>query len=180
MVEINGIKNIFNHAYGLGAENSMKPFFKPPDINLGTGSFVEGFKRENTQEGELETRKGDDAFNKEKITSVSVIKMDIEGYEKPALRGLQNTLLKHRPFIVFELTSDPKSPVSIKSLAEMTALFPEKYEFLVISEKSDPATGAYVLEPIDSKLRFGRVEQHDLVAFPAERKTSIPLQGPIR
>jgi FkbM family methyltransferase len=180
MIENNGIKNIRIHAYGLGAENSKKPFFKPADINLGTGSFVEGFKPENAPEGELEIQTGDDAFNKEQIKSVSVIKMDIEGYEKPALRGLQNTLLKHRPFIVFELTSDPKSPVSIKSLAEMTALFPEKYEFLVISEKSDPATGAYVLEPIDSKLRFGRVEQHDLVAFPAERKTSIPLQGPIR
>jgi FkbM family methyltransferase len=179
MVEINGIKNIFIHAYGLGAENSMKPFFKPPDINLGTGSFVEGFKRENTQEGELEIRKGDDAFNKEKITSVSVIKMDIEGYEKPALQGLRNTLLKHRPIIVFELTTDPRSAISIKSHNELAALFPEQYEFLTISKKSNPATGAYFLEPIDGIVRFAESEQHDLIAYPQELKNSIPRQGPV-
>ena len=142
MVERNGIKNISIHAYGLGDENSKKPFFKPGQNNLGTGSFVEGFKPENSLEGELEIEKGDDAFAKERITSVSVIKMDIEGYEKPALRGLQQTLIKHRPILVFEVTTNPQSSVSIKSKEELVGLFPEKYEFFVISEKSDPVTGA--------------------------------------
>jgi FkbM family methyltransferase len=179
MVEINGIKNIFIHAYGLGAENSMKPFFKPADINLGTGSFVEGFKRENTYEGELEIQQGDDAFNKEEIQLVSVIKMDIEGYEKPALEGLRNTLLRHRPIIVFELTIDPKNPTTIKSKKELEALLPEKYEFLIISKKSNPANGEYLLESMDGIVRFEESEQHDVVAYPAERKSSIPRRGPI-
>lgn len=149
MVERNGIKNIAIHAYGLGDENSKKPFFKPAENNLGTGSFVEGFKRENSLEGELEIEKGDDAFAKEHITSVSVIKMDIEGYEKPALQGLRQTLMKHRPILVFEVSIDPQSPISIKNKQELVGLFPEKYEFLVIGEKSDPVSGAYFLEPID-------------------------------
>jgi FkbM family methyltransferase len=180
MVQNNGIKNIRIHAYGLGLENSKKPFFKPGEGNLGTGSFVESFQPGNSPQGELEVQKGDDAFPNEGISSVSLIKMDIEGYEKLALQGLRRTLTKHRPIMVFELTFDPKNPISIRSREELTELFPEKYEFLVISEKSDPETGAYFLEPIDGNLRFDRVEQHDLVAFPAERKTSIPLQGPIR
>jgi FkbM family methyltransferase len=180
MVENNGIRNIRIHAYGLGAENSKRPFFKPADINLGTGSFVEGFKPENTHEGQLEIQKGDDAFNKEEIRLVSVIKMDIEGYEKPALEGLRNTLLRHRPIIVFELTTDPKSPVSIKSKEELATLFPEKYECLIVSKKSNPATGLYLLESLDGIVRFEESKQHDLVAYPAERKSSIPRQGPTR
>ena len=180
MVDINGVKNIAIHAYGLGNENSKKPFFKPGDKNLGTGSFVEGFKPQNSYEGELEIRQGDDAFGTEKITAVSLIKMDIEGYEKLGLQGLRRTLAAHRPIIVFELTVDPKSQVSIKSKEELTALFPERYEFLVFGEKSDRATGAYVLEPIEGNVRFDQFEQYDLVAYPAERKNSVSQQGPIR
>lgn len=178
MVEINGIKNITIHPYGLGDEHSKKPFFKPPDKNLGAGSFVEGFNTENSNAGVLEIEKGDDAFAKEHITSVAVIKMDIEGYEKLALLGLRHTLIKHRPILMFEMTTNPNSPVSIKEKSELQSLFPEKYEFLVISEKSDLATGDYILEPIDGIVRFDKTEQHDLVAYPVERRNSVVLQGP--
>ena len=180
MVERNRIKNIAIHAYGLGNDNSKKPFFEPTDHNLGTGSFVDGFLPTNAPAGNLEIQIGDAAFTKERIGSVSVIKMDIEGYEGPALQGLQKTLKQYRPIIVFEITTDPKSPVSIKSTEELLALFPEHYEFLVISERSDDFTGDYFLETIDGLLRFDRREQHDLVAYPSERKNAIPRRGPIR
>ena len=180
MVEINGIKNIIIHPYGLGDENSKKPFFKPPDNNLGTGSFVEGFNPDNSDAGAREIDKGDDAFAKERITSVSVIKMDIEGYEKLALLGLRQTLIKHRPFLMFEMTINPNSPVSIKGESELRSLFPQRYEFLVISKKSDLATGDYFLETIDGIVRFDEAKQHDLVAYPIERKSSVSLQGPKR
>lgn len=180
MVEINGVKNLTIHAYGLGDENSKKPFFKPDEKNLGTGSFVEGFMPQNSYEGELEIQRGDDALARQRITAVSVIKMDIEGYEKPALQGLRNTMAKHRPIVVFELTANPKSPVSIKGKEELSALFPEQYEFLVFGDKSDRSTGAYFLEPIDGIVRFDQAEQYDLVAYPAERRSSIARQGPVR
>ena len=178
IIEINGITNITIHPYGLGDQNSKKPFFKPPDNNLGTGSFVEGFNLENFNVGALEIYKGDDAFAKEQITSVSVIKMDIEGYEKPALQGLRNNLRNHRPFVVFEVTTAPKGLISIKSKDELTALFPENYEFLVLSKKSNPLTGDYFLDPIDGIVRFDEAMQYELVAYPIELRNFVPLRGP--
>lgn len=179
-MEINNVGNIIIHPYGLGDENSKKPFFQPDKKNLGTGSFIEGFHQQNKPAGELEIEKGDDAFAKEKISTATLIKMDIEGYEGPALAGLKNTLTKQRPMILFELSVDPNRPVTIKSFEKLRALFPENYEFLVVSNKSDLASGDYELEPIDGIVRFGTVEQHDILAFPSERKQLISLRGPKR
>jgi len=178
MVEFNHFRNIIIHPFGLGDENSKKPFYRPPDENLGTGSFVDGFKKNNSLQGELEIQIGDDALEKAGVTSVALIKMDIEGYEKPALKGLRRTLLRDRPVVEFELSVDPRSPVSIKSSAELMELFPEKYEFLVFSEKNNPATGAYFLEPTTELVRFDKTQQYDMVAYPIEKKKSIPLTGP--
>ena len=178
MVEINHIKNVTIYPFGLGNENSEKPFYKPPDNNLGTGSFVDGFKPDNTPQGELEIRIGDDVLEKASVKSVALIKMDIEGYEKLALKGLRRTLERYRPVVEFEISIDPKGSVSIKSSDELIGLFPEKYEFLVFAEKDDPATGAYLLEPMSERLRFDEVRQYDMVAYPIEKKSHIPMKGP--
>jgi FkbM family methyltransferase len=178
MVENNHIKNIVIHPYGLGNENSKKPFYKPPDFNLGTGSFVEGFKETNSYAGELDIRIGDDALEKAGITSVALIKMDIEGYEKLALKGLQRTLQAHRPIVEFELTVDAKSAVSIKNKDELVSLFPKGYEFLVFSDKNNASTGEYFLEPITEALRFDKAQAYDMVAYPIEKKKAIPLKSP--
>jgi len=104
--------------------------------------------------------------------------MDVEGYEKLALKGLRRTLQAHRPIVEFELSVDPTSPVSIKNKDELTALFPEGYEFLVFSDKNDKLTGAYFLEPISEMIRFDRVQHFNVVGYPKEKKNGIPLKGP--
>lgn len=178
MVEHNHIKNIVVHPYGLGDENSKKPFYKPPENNLGTGSFVEGFKQDNSYEGELEIRIGDDALEKAGVTSVALIKMDIEGYEKLALKGLRGTLKKNRPIVMFEMTVNPQVAVSIKSSAEMVGLFPENYEFLAFSEPDDEYTGAYTLKPSEAVVRFDKYGAFNIVAYPVEKKANFPRRRP--
>ena len=179
-IEINRLKNVVVHPFGLGDENSKKPFYLPPDNNLGMGSFVKEFAATNSPEGILEIRIGDEVLEKSGVISVSLIKMDIEGYEKLALMGLKRTLRKHRPIVEFELSADPKSPVSVKSHEELIALFPENYEFLTFSEHSNPMTGVYVLEPIAGVLRFDKIEQHDIVAYPIEKKKFIARPDTVR
>jgi len=172
-IEINRIKNVVIYPFGLGNENSKQPFYAPPADNLGMGSFVKEFASPNPPEGVLEIRVGDEVLEKAGVTSVALIKMDIEGYEKLALKGLKRTLRRHRPIVEFELTADPKSPVSIKSYDELQSLFPENYEFLTFTEGGDSLTGAYVLAPIAELLRYDKSEQHDIVAYPIEKKTFI-------
>jgi FkbM family methyltransferase len=178
MVEINQIKNIVFHPYGLGDVNSKKPFFRPPDDNLATGSFVAHFRDSNTYDTELEIQIGDDSVKRAGLRSVDLIKMDIEGYERPALKGLRHTLHTYRPIVEFELSVDPKNSISIKNNNDLVALFPEEYEFLVFSEKNDPWTGKYYLRPLADVLQFERVQQYDVVAYPREKKKHIPLSGP--
>ncbi len=137
------------------------------------GSFVKEFASTNSPESVLEIRIGDEVLETAGVTSVALIKMDIEGYEKPALKGLERTLRRHRPIVEFELSTDPQSPVSVKSYEELRSLFPEKYEFLTFAEHSNPTTGAYVLQPIAGLLRFDKFDQHDIVAYPIEKKTFI-------
>jgi FkbM family methyltransferase len=171
MVASNHIKNIIIHPVGLGDQNSKQPFFKPASNNLGTGSFVQEFLPQNSAEGHLEIQIGDEALAKAGVSSVALIKMDIEGYEKLALKGLQKTLRKHRPIVEFELSTDPKSSVSIKSKEELLALFPKDYEFLVF--RYDPihrVSGTYILEPIGDLIHFDLAGQRDIVAYPVEKK----------
>lgn len=179
MVANNKIKNILIHPVGLGDQNSKKPFFKPASNNLATGSFVEDFLPQNAAEGHLEIQVGDEALARAGVKSVALIKMDIEGYEKPALKGLRETLRKDRPIVEFELSTDPKSSVSIKSKEELAALFPENYEFLVF--RDDPSrrlSGIYALEPMnDDLVRFDKAMQRDLVALPLEKKKYIRVEG---
>jgi FkbM family methyltransferase len=177
MVANNQIKNVVIHPIGLGDQHSRKPFFRPPSNNLGMGSFVEQFTGDNFAEGYLEIQRGDDALVKAGVKKVALIKMDIEGYEKPALKGLQKTLRTNRPIVVFELSTNPKSPVSVKSKKELRTLFPNDYEFLMFrKEVSHRFSGAYLLDPLEDIIQFDTVMQRDIVAYPAEKKKYIRLK----
>lgn len=180
MIKINHIPNIVIHPVGLGNTHAKMPFHKPSDSNLGTGSFVEGFNPDNGYFGELEIQLGDEALREAGVQSVALIKIDIEGYEKLALQGLRKTLQSFRPFVVFELTTNPQSPVSVKNKIELTSLFPDSYDFAVISEDQGLITGEYQLVNLDARVHFDKLEQHDLLAYPAEKKKYLALGGSTR
>jgi FkbM family methyltransferase len=177
LVEINHVRNVTIHPVGLGNEDFKKPFYKPPDSNLATGSFVEGFKEDNSYLGELEIQVGDEVLETARVNSIALIKMDIEGYEKPALQGLRRTLTKNRPFVVLELTTNPASPVSVKSKEELRALFPDKYQFFVIDESLGLDSGRYRLVDFDHNVDFGKREQHDILAYPVEKKEILVIDS---
>ncbi len=174
MIAINELKNITVHPVGLGSENVKKRFYKPHETNIGTGSFVEGFKNENTPYDELEIQKGDDALRKAGVSRVALIKIDIEGFEKPALLGLGQTLSAHRPVVVFEITLGLNHPDAFTSREDLSAAFPRDYDFLVFRKPHALAMGTYHLTELGRDLRFDVASQYDFVAFPKEKSRQLP------
>jgi FkbM family methyltransferase len=173
LVDENNISNIVVHPVGLGDAEAELPFFSPPTTNLGTGSFVSGFKEDNTDEHlKLRIVSGDGYFPHAKISRVDLMKIDIEGYEKAALAGLQRTLQQHRPIVVMEISIDPPLPGLFKSLQELKTMFPENYEFFAL-EELDYFSGAYRLQAF--KPDFTKRAQFNIVARPNEKSGIVPM-----
>jgi FkbM family methyltransferase len=170
----NNISNIVVHAVGLGEAEAELPFYSPPEGNLGTGSFVPELKQGNRDEQlTLKVVAGDAYFPKAGITRVDFIKIDIEGYEKAALAGLRETLRRHRPIVLMELSIDPAFPHLFKSMAELRSAFPENYEFLSFGGRN-VRTGSYWLQgPFETP--FDRPMQFNIVARPVEKAALVPM-----
>jgi FkbM family methyltransferase len=169
MVKLNGITNVAIHPMGLGSEDAKLPFYEPPPDNQGVGSFVQGWDGNKASGKALAIVNGDRELKRLGVGRIDLVKMDIEGYEKPALEGLRETLIKSRPIIVFELSTGLNNPLRFESLAELERLFPERYGFLVL-EDLNPYSGAYRLRRLERVLVN---EQHNVVAYPLEKEVKI-------
>jgi len=174
MIAVNGIENISIYPVGLGDSMGKSTFYEPPESNLGTGSFVEGLQPTTEHVTELEIVTGDSLFAGPPRIQIDLVKMDIEGYEKPALSGLQETLAASRPIVVMEITIDPGLEVGFHSERELRAAFPADYEFYYFDKLlRDERSGRYVLEPFAFDMQTKRKE--DLVAVPIEKKSHVRL-----
>lgn len=176
MIESNRITNIIIHPVGLGNAYSKMKFYKPPQMNTGTGSFVEGFLAGNSPYDELEIVRGEDALEKASAAAVTLIKVDIEGFEKPALEGLRRVIENSRPVVIFEMTLARSNSFAFKNREELKAAFPKDYAFMIFREPYAVATGAYELVAMDDALNFTQETQLDVVAYPVEKARQIPLQ----
>ena len=175
VVNRNNLTNVAIHPIGLGAEQSTMPFYEPVDSNIGTGSFLDGTYTLNHQEGlQLEIVRADDYFEANGIDSIDMMKIDIEGFEKFAMAGMQEQLRKHRPIVIMELSVNPGRDELFGSMDELVAAFPENYKLFGLPFTSF-LSGSYELEPltVDFSFRF----QYDVIAVPAELADRIPMEA---
>jgi len=171
MIVLNGLQNITIHSVGLGASRELKTFFAPSPNNLGTGSFDGAYRRKNVKDREMLIVSGDELL--QHVRRIDLIKIDIEGYERPALRGLKETLKRTAPVVVSEISVDPSRPLAFKSMLDLADVFPHGYEFLTFDgPRCDPRTGVYYLTP--QPPRFGKKKSYTLVAYPASAQRFIP------
>ena len=87
-VDLNKFTNVQIHEVGFGEHNDEIPFFAADESNMGGGTFRSG-DSEKKQVGKLKIVAGDDYFKTVKTARIGLIKMDIEGFEESALKGLR-------------------------------------------------------------------------------------------
>lgn len=100
---LNDLANVRVAEVGLGSEDAELPFGVSEDGNDGTGSFARGGSRAT-----LPVRRGDEFLaeidprigNGDK--RIGFVKCDVEGFEAQVFAGLQATLARHRPVVMFE------------------------------------------------------------------------------
>ena len=136
-LSINRVRNVKVHPVGVGQENALLKFYVPPESNQGLGSFV------RPDDDSLEAQKqllslpvvhGDQYLKEQGITSVSAIKIDIEGFERSAIEGLRHTLAEHRPFVVMEF--GPETQASFQGSDEFFEMLPGDYSAHTVKDPS--------------------------------------------
>jgi FkbM family methyltransferase len=179
MIGRNGFTNIRVHPVGLGDKDERLPFFEPLEQNFSTGTFRDRDDQQRATKSQLRIVRGDEWLAQYQLSDVELIKMDIEGFEQPALVGLGQILEKHRPAVVLEVTTPPGGTIS--SLKQLQSLFPKGYRFLIFLDNETTALdGRYQLidfEP-EASTFFSKGFQANLVAFPPEKQRQIPRSRP--
>ena len=184
-IEINKLKHIKVHPVGLSDRNVHMPFFAPTGRNMGIGSFdASTTSKGNVSIGDLELVRGDDYFLMQGIVRIDLLKMDVEGFEKPALHGLRETLRRLRPLIVCEITYGKE--LSFTSRQDLLDHLPPDYELFTFDKRKadgskarrrDASTrnsGKYRLIAYRDVLQTG---QDDIIACPRESLEKLQLTG---
>lgn len=181
---LNQLTNIRVYPVGLSASNETLPFYAPTGRNEGIGSFdQETRSKGNRSIGNLQLVNGDAYLTAQGIGQVDLLKIDVEGFEKPVLSGLRETLCRCRPVIVCELTYG--NALSFQSLQELTDSLPEDYVLYTFAvRKADGSkarrrnarskrSGYYRLIRFENLLPSG---QDNIVAVPAEEELNLPRE----
>lgn len=181
-IRLNDLDNISVHQVGLSDSNTSLPFFAPTGRNAAIGSFdASTTEKGNRNIGKLQLVKGDDYFSTQNIDHIDLMKIDVEGFEKPVLRGLQNTLRKSRPVVVCEITYN--KPFSFESPDEILSILPENYSLLTFDTRKPDGSKARRKNSrtrfsgnynIISYCNFRTNGQDNIIACPDEHLKKLP------
>jgi FkbM family methyltransferase len=130
----NGLRHVHVHRVGLSDRQQVLDFFAPQGVNTGTGSFVATHEvQNNTMIGQLRVVNADDCIASLLLPRIDLVKIDVEGFELSVLRGLPETLRRHRPIVMLELSDAARQ--SLVSMSELMALFPPGYRVEVVHSR---------------------------------------------
>jgi len=135
------VRNVTAFPFALADRNGTGSFYPPTGCNQGTGTMGAILPGNAAAEPiEIQVVRGDDFFAANGLPSVSLLKIDVEGYEANVLEGLQETLRRDRPPMLMEIqaASGANPGNKIQQL-----LYPGHLAFAV-----RPWRGRYSLRPL--------------------------------
>ena len=124
-IELNKIKNINYFNIGIGDKNTEAYFNENIDNLKNDGSFRFTKNKDNEK---INIYKLDDIFKNEKISLKEniIIKLDLEGFDFLALKGLSETIQKSKVIIFFEIS---------KMLLENSENFSNEFNLFIKNNK---------------------------------------------
>lgn len=106
-ISLNSFTNIQVEKKAVGAENgTINLYYNQDEKNLG---MVSTQSIENSISEKVLIISIDQFLEASKTKKIDFVKIDIEGHEFKALKGMQNTLLKYKPTILIEILVENKS-----------------------------------------------------------------------
>lgn len=101
---MNQVDNVRLFALGLSDTSAPMTFHANLEGNLGRSGVTQTLAATATRSFPVQLERGDDVLDGEIPAQLPLllVKLDIEGHEMQALAGLQETLLRHQPLVLFE------------------------------------------------------------------------------
>lgn len=176
-LDINQITNVNLYEFGLSDQDETLAFYAPSGSNQGIGSFNQTtIAKGNRETPKLQLYEGDNFLRKRSPGKISLIKIDVEGFEKKVISGLRETLEENRPIIVCEVSYTDQ--LSFESRESLLSYLPSNYAlYRFNTRKADgskakrrgsAAKRSGIFETVE--LKEWRVSgQDDVIAVPEEK-----------
>jgi FkbM family methyltransferase len=156
-VAVNGFSNITVFPYACGRERQLLPIFKRKG-NAGASSLLSSFSAHATETEAVSVIEADDVLAE--LPRVDFVKIDAEGYEMEVLMGLEKTISKFRPQILFEyspmiytkeISSEPHTGTKIMKILARHGYTVTDMEFF--SDMTDPIAWSKTFKKVQTTLR---------------------------
>jgi FkbM family methyltransferase len=134
------INNVTIFPVALGDRTETGTFHPPTGANQGTGTLGDNLPDNASPEViSVQVARGDDFFAANQLPPITLLKMDVEGYEAKVLEGLRETIWRDRPPIFVEIQHEhyANSP-SQKGASVRDLLYPDHLIFEVGTANGHP------------------------------------------
>jgi len=156
-ISLNRLTNVTLVPVGLGEADSVLDFYPGTGRNLGVGSFLPEMEKQHGEPTKLRIRCGDQFLDESAVGPISILKIDVQGFEPLVLRGLQKRIHKDRPIILTELTEESR-----RGFGSQRAFFASLYPGARIAEVSGRNGRRFRLTP------FVYERAAEVLVFPPE------------
>jgi FkbM family methyltransferase len=159
------VRNAIAFPVALGNRNETASFRPPTGANQGTGTLGETLPDNVSADAiSVQVVRGDDFFAANGLPPISLLKMDVEGFEVNALEGMRESLWRDRPPILMEIQRENAG--SGRSARIESLLYPDHLLYEVGNSR-----GQYTLRP------FSTGNTEEALVIPAELEGIVPPVG---